>query len=59
MRLILLPIVYNAMAAKDNLRTLPFFIALQQAMRASTYNWLLRHPTADPIAPEQREPGAR
>ena len=55
LRLILLPIVYNAMAAKENLRTLPLFVALQKAMRASTYDKLLRHPSTEPITPEQRE----
>lgn len=55
LRLILLPIVYNAMAGKENLRALPLFIALQQAMRASTYNKLLRHPSSDPITSEARE----
>ena len=58
LRLVLLPIVYNAMAAKENLRTLPLFIALQKAMRASSYDRLLRHPSKEPITPQQREPGA-
>ncbi|CAL5220069.1 g2020 [Coccomyxa viridis] len=58
LRLILLPIVYNAMAAKENLRALPLFIALQQAMRASAYDQLLRHPSTEPITLQQREPGA-
>jgi hypothetical protein len=43
------------MAAKENLRTLPLFIALQKAMRASTYDKLLRHPSNEPITPEQKE----
>ncbi len=54
----LLPIVYNAMAAKENLRTLPLFKALTQAMRASTYDRLLRHPSTEPITPQQREHGS-
>ena len=47
LRLVLLPIVYNAMAQKENLRALPLFAALQRAMRASSYECLLRHPPAD------------
>lgn len=59
LRLILLPIIYNAMAAKENLRALPLFTALHQAMRASTYDCLLRHPSTQPIPPQQREPRSR
>ena len=59
LRLILLPIVYNAMAAKESLWKLPLFIALQQAMRASTYNKLLRHPSAEPVTPKQNDQRAR
>lgn len=50
LRLVLLPIVYNAMAQKETLRALPLFAALQRAMRASSYDRLLRHPAADPKA---------
>ena len=59
LRLILLPIVYNAMAAKESLWKLPLFVALQQAMRASTYNKLLRHPSSEPITPKQSDQRAR
>ena len=48
LRLVLLPIVYNAMAQKENLRALPLFAALRRAMRASSYDRLLRHPPSDP-----------
>ena len=51
LRLILLPIVYNAMAQRENLRSLPLFRALQRAMRASSYDPLLRHPPAEPAKP--------
>eukprot|EP00850_Spirogloea_muscicola_P002382 SM000009S23511 [mRNA] locus=s9:416372:418590:+ [translate_table: standard] len=37
LRLILLPIVYSAMAQKKALRDMPFFHALHHAMRASAY----------------------
>lgn len=50
----LLPIVYNAMAMKEALRQLPLFRALQQAMRMSTYDCLLRHPPADPSTPNEQ-----
>lgn len=53
LRLLLLPIVYNAMAMKEELRQLPLFRALQSAMRASTYDRLLRHPLPGPQTPEK------
>ena len=51
LRLVLLPIVYNAMAQKRNLRSLPLFIALAAAMRRSAYYQLLKHPPPDPVVP--------
>jgi hypothetical protein len=51
--LILLPIVMNAMAQKEPLRASPLFKALQRAMRASSYNCLLRHPASDPSTSKQ------
>ncbi|CAL8465868.1 g5404 [Coccomyxa elongata] len=53
LRLLLLPIVYNAMAVKEELRQLPLFKALQSAMRASAYARLLRHPPSGPQTPEK------
>lgn len=53
LRLLLLPIVYNAMAMKDELRQLPLFRALQSPMRASAYDQLLRHPSSGPQTPEK------
>lgn len=52
LRLVLLPIVYNAMALKELLRQLPLFRALQAVLRASAYDCLLRHPLPDPATPE-------
>ena len=54
-RLILLPIVYNAMASKSELRDTPLFQALEAAMRQSTYCDLLQH--AQP-KPEEESPVA-
>lgn len=44
LRLILLPIVYNAMAQKQKLRSTPFFRALHRALRSSNYFELLKLP---------------
>jgi hypothetical protein len=44
LRLVLAPIVYNAMAQKACLRALPLFRALCRVLRASTYDPLLHHP---------------
>ena len=44
LRLVLLPIVYNAMAAKEAQRKLPLFHALAAALRRSSYYPLLKHP---------------
>ena len=41
------------MAQKEPLRASPLFRALQRAMRASSYNSLLRHPAGDPSASKQ------
>lgn len=54
LRLVLLPIVYNAMALKEQLRQLPLFRALRTALRSSTYDRLLRHPPSDPTTPEKQ-----
>jgi hypothetical protein len=48
LRLILLPIVYNAMALKREMRALPLFLALEAALRASSYYPLLNHPPPAP-----------
>ncbi len=50
----LLPIVYNAMALKEQLRGLPLFRALQGAICASAYDCLLRHPPPDPTTPDKQ-----
>lgn len=47
LRLVLLPVVYNAMQAKEELRATPLFSALSRAMRRSTYFPLLQPPAAD------------
>ena len=49
LRLVLATIVYNAMAQKACMRSLPLFCALSAAMRASTYSPLLTHPPADAV----------
>ena len=41
-RLALLPVVYNAMSTKETLRNTPLFIALEAALRNSTYYPLLQ-----------------
>ena len=46
LRLVLAPIVYNAMAQKACLRALPLYRALRRVLRASTYDPLLHHPPA-------------
>ncbi|KAK9826502.1 hypothetical protein WJX81_007296 [Elliptochloris bilobata] len=46
LRLVLAPIVYNAMAQKACLRALPLYRALRRVLRASTYDALLHHPPA-------------
>lgn len=48
LRLILLPIVYNAMAQKPEMRSLALFHALHRAMKLSTYLPLLKN-TEDPV----------
>jgi hypothetical protein len=48
LRLILLPIVYNAMALKREMRALPLFLALEAALRSSSYYPLLNHPPPAP-----------
>ena len=48
LRLILLPIVYNAMAQKPEMRSLPLFHALHRAMKLSTYFPFLKS-TEDPV----------
>ncbi len=47
MRLVLLPIVYNAMGDKANLRTHPLFVAMDREMRRSNYWPLVHHPPAE------------
>lgn len=44
LRLVLLPIVYNAMAEKDEMRTTGLFTALHAALQQSTY-WPLLRPS--------------
>eukprot|EP00850_Spirogloea_muscicola_P008850 SM000048S16562 [mRNA] locus=s48:418303:421271:- [translate_table: standard] len=44
LRLVLLPIVYNAMAQKPKLRAAPFFRTLHRALHASNYAELLKLP---------------
>jgi len=45
MRLVLLPIVYNAMAAKEHLHSHPLFVAMDREMRKSSYWPLVSHPS--------------
>ncbi|CAI5506680.1 unnamed protein product [Closterium sp. Naga37s-1] len=49
LRLILVPIVYNAMALKENLRKTPFFAKLEAALRVSSY-WQLLKPQTGTVA---------
>ena len=51
MRLVLLPIVYNAMGAKESLRRHPLFLAIDREMRRSTYWPLVNHPPSGPTGP--------
>ncbi|KAK9838539.1 hypothetical protein WJX81_006074 [Elliptochloris bilobata] len=50
-RLVLVPIAYNAMAAKEAQRKQPLFVALAAALRRSTYFPLLKHPPPEPVLP--------
>eukprot|EP00884_Botryococcus_braunii_P015843 jgi/Botrbrau1/2942/Bobra.0026s0013.2 len=52
LRLILLPIVYNAMSQKSQLRQLPLYAKLQAVMKASTYWPLLYHSAESRQKPE-------
>lgn len=47
LRLVLLPIVYNALVTREDLRATPLFRALHRVMRASSYWPLLRLPSSD------------
>jgi hypothetical protein len=51
LRLVLIPIVYNALVAQEELRSSPLFHALHRAMRASTY-WPLLLPIEDGLLPK-------
>ena len=44
MRLVLMPIVYNAMGDRANLRAHPLFVAMDREIRRSTYWPLVSHP---------------
>ncbi|KAK3273161.1 hypothetical protein CYMTET_18587 [Cymbomonas tetramitiformis] len=44
LRLVLIPIVYNAMVKRPQMRDTPFFRALHTALKASTYYPLLENP---------------
>jgi hypothetical protein len=61
LRLVLLPIVYNAMAQRADLRATPMFKAMHTALKASTYWPLLCPPTAGQMAKveAQEEGGVR
>ncbi|KAH7625087.1 hypothetical protein NADE_002305 [Nannochloris sp. 'desiccata'] len=50
LRLVLIPIVYNALVAQEDLRSSPLFHALHRAMRSSTY-WPLLLPIEDGLLP--------
>ena len=45
LRLVLLPVIYNAMQSKEELRDLPLFTALKAVLRQSTYFPLLQTPS--------------
>jgi hypothetical protein len=51
LRLVLIPIVYNALVAQEDLRSSPLFHALHKAMRSSTY-WPLLLPIEDGLLPK-------
>ncbi|GAB4823527.1 hypothetical protein N2152v2_010573 [Parachlorella kessleri] len=55
LRLVILPIVYNAMSQKAGLRNSPLFRALHRVMKVSTYHPLLRLPPADVVAEVERQ----
>jgi len=50
LRLVLVPIIYNALAQKPELREIPLFTALHKAMKRSNYYQLLRPPEPEIIA---------
>lgn len=56
MRLVLLPIVYNAMADRKDLRSHPLFVAMDREMRRSSYWPLVSHPPFLPVV--QTNPAA-
>lgn len=55
LRLVLLPIVYNAMASKEDLQNHPLFKPLHKAMKASSYWPLLIKPSLENLGTEEGE----
>ena len=51
LRLVLIPIVYNALVVQEDLRSSPLFHALHRAIRSSTY-WPLLLPIEDGLLPQ-------
>lgn len=58
LRLVILPIVYNAMAVRGDLRATALFRALHAALRLSSYWQLLRLPADDTVAALDRDRAA-
>eukprot|EP00232_Nephroselmis_pyriformis_P020818 CAMPEP_0182862382 /NCGR_PEP_ID=MMETSP0034_2-20130328/6027_1 /TAXON_ID=156128 /ORGANISM="Nephroselmis pyriformis, Strain CCMP717" /LENGTH=395 /DNA_ID=CAMNT_0024994429 /DNA_START=160 /DNA_END=1347 /DNA_ORIENTATION=- len=57
LRLVLLPIAYNAMSHQTKLRALPFFSAMHKALRASSYYKLLKLPLPSQVEAEGLDSG--
>lgn len=57
LRLVLVPIVYNALAMRGEFRHHPLFLALHRAMRISNYWPMLLHPAPDVLVPLDLETG--
>ena len=57
LRLVLIPIVYNALAMRSEFHHHPLFLALHRVMRTSNYWAMLLHPPPDVLATLDRETG--
>eukprot|EP00890_Picochlorum_soloecismus_P002993 jgi/Picsp_1/3695/NSC_06532-R1_hypothetical protein CHLNCDRAFT_49352 [Chlorella variabilis] len=57
LRLVLVPIVYNALAMRSEFRDHPLFLALHRVMRISNYWSMLLHPAPDVLATLDQETG--
>jgi hypothetical protein len=57
LRLVLIPIVYNALAMRSEFHHHPLFLALHRVMRTSNYWAMLLHPSPDVLATLDQETG--